>query len=117
VLRNKQQEDLGTQGSLDFLMEIGSRFTLSRKFSAISLSILAMLSPLYVESSTEDDQEPEDEPLSFFFTLFLLLLLLILAIALSLYCDQSLTRFDSQALWLLWWPSCDPHPSRFCLEM
>ncbi|CAA7041794.1 unnamed protein product [Microthlaspi erraticum] len=75
-------------------MEPRSRFTVSRKFLAIGLSILAVLSPLYIDSSSEDDPEPEDEPLSFVFTLSVLLLLLVMAIALSLYCDQSLTRFD-----------------------
>ncbi|CAH8383284.1 unnamed protein product [Eruca vesicaria subsp. sativa] len=74
-------------------METGSsRFTSSRKFLAISLSVLAVLSPLYIDSLSEEDEEQEEELFGFMFTLPLLLLFLVLAIALSLYCDQSLTR-------------------------
>lgn len=81
-------------------METGSsnpmmgRFTSSRKFLAISLSVLAVLSPLYIDSLSEEDLEAEEELFGFMFSLSMLLFLLILAIALSLYCDQSLTRFD-----------------------
>ncbi|CAN8244265.1 unnamed protein product [Cochlearia groenlandica] len=64
------------------------------KFLAISLSILAVLSPLYIDRLSEEDLEHEEELFGFVFSLFVLLLLLILAIALSLYSDQSLTRFD-----------------------
>ncbi|XP_010535752.1 PREDICTED: uncharacterized protein LOC104810956 [Tarenaya hassleriana] len=70
------------------------RITSSRKFLAISLTVLAVLSPLYIDSLSEEDPEPEEEPLSFMFWLPLLLFLLVLAIVLSLYFDQSLTRFD-----------------------
>lgn len=78
-----------------FCMETGSsRFTSSRKFLAISLSVLAVLSPLYIDSLSEEDEEPEEELFGFMFSLPVLLLFLVLAIALSLYCDQSLTRFD-----------------------
>ncbi|KAF8113363.1 hypothetical protein N665_0050s0023 [Sinapis alba] len=76
-------------------METGSsRFTSSRKVLAISLSVLAVLSPLYIDSLSEEDEEPEEELFGFMFSLPMLLFLLVLAIALSLYCDQSLTRFD-----------------------
>ncbi|KFK26356.1 hypothetical protein AALP_AA8G237800 [Arabis alpina] len=78
-------------------METGSSgprmgsFTSSRKFLAISLSVLAVLSPLYIDSLSEEDLEEEEELFGFMFTLSMLILLLILAIALSLYSDQSLT--------------------------
>ncbi|XP_002871978.2 uncharacterized protein LOC9308047 [Arabidopsis lyrata subsp. lyrata] len=81
-------------------MEAGSsspmmgRFTTSWKLLAISLSVLAVLSPLYIDRLSEEDLEEEEELFGFMFSLSLLLLLLILAIALSLYCDPSLTRFD-----------------------
>lgn len=81
-------------------METGSsstmmgRFTTSRKFLAISLSVLAVLSPLYIDSLSEEDLGEEEELFSFMFSLSVLFLLLILALASSLYCDQSLTRFD-----------------------
>ncbi|XP_010420980.1 PREDICTED: uncharacterized protein LOC104706479 [Camelina sativa] len=70
------------------------RFTTSWKLLAISLSVLAVLSPLYIDSLSEEDQEEEEELFSFMFCLSVLLLLLILAIASSLYYDPSLTRFD-----------------------
>ncbi|KAG7551439.1 Leucine-rich repeat cysteine-containing subtype [Arabidopsis thaliana x Arabidopsis arenosa] len=70
------------------------RFTTSWKLLAISLSVLAVLSPLYIDRLSEEDLEEEEELFGFMFSLSLLLLLLILAIVLSLYCDPSLTRFD-----------------------
>ncbi|CAA7061147.1 unnamed protein product [Microthlaspi erraticum] len=81
-------------------METGSsspmmgKFTSSRKFLAISLSVLAVLSPLYIDRLSEEDLEEEEELFGFMFWLSMLFFLLVLAVGLSLYCDQSLTRFD-----------------------
>ncbi|KAL0887386.1 hypothetical protein Bca101_011369 [Brassica carinata] len=77
-------------------LSLSTRSNIKRglKFLAISLSVLAVLSPLYIDSLSEEDEEPEEELFGFMFSLPVLLLFLVLAIALSLYCDQSLTRFD-----------------------
>ncbi|XP_022732066.1 uncharacterized protein LOC111286399 [Durio zibethinus] len=61
---------------------------------AIGLIVLGVLSPLYINRGTVSELEPDEQPINFASWLPLLLLILILAIALSLYCDKSFTRFD-----------------------
>lgn len=61
---------------------------------AIVLTILAVLSPLYIDHRPVSDLELEEQPINFDSWLPLLLLVLTLAIALSFYFDQSFTRLD-----------------------
>ncbi|XVE97764.1 hypothetical protein REPUB_Repub03eG0046900 [Reevesia pubescens] len=61
---------------------------------AIGLIILGVVSPLYINRGTVSEVEPDEQPINFASWLPLLLLILIVAIALSLYCDRSFTRFD-----------------------
>lgn len=61
---------------------------------AIGLTILAVVSPLYINQTPSDELEEDEEPLSLSVWLPLLLLVLIFAIFLSLYLDQSYDRFD-----------------------
>ncbi|XP_015945559.1 uncharacterized protein LOC107470668 [Arachis duranensis] len=70
----------------------GSRVSSYEKLAAIGLVVLAVASPLYIDSKPES--ESEDEPINFAFWLPVLLFLLMLAIALSTLLDQSFTRFD-----------------------
>ncbi|CAN8252517.1 unnamed protein product [Cochlearia groenlandica] len=70
------------------------RLNSSRKFLILSLSVLAVLSPLYIDNSSDEELEENEELFGFMFWFSMFLFLLVLAIALSLYCDQSLTRFD-----------------------
>lgn len=61
---------------------------------AITLTLIAVFSPLYIDRMPERDLELEEQPINFASWLPLLLLVLILAITLSLYFDQSFSRFD-----------------------
>ncbi|XP_044472199.1 uncharacterized protein LOC123200884 [Mangifera indica] len=71
-----------------------SRYSSCERLVAISLTLLAVLSPLYINHRPASDLELEDQPLNLDAWLPLLLLLLILAIALSLCLDESFSRFD-----------------------
>ncbi|EOY30045.1 hypothetical protein QUC31_020460 [Theobroma cacao] len=90
-----------------FLLYLNQRFTRSdrhwirssssssyERLVAIGLVVLGVVSPLYTNRATVSELEPDEQPINFASWLPLLLLILILAIALSLYCDRSFTRFD-----------------------
>lgn len=61
---------------------------------AIGLTLVAILSPLYIDRNKLVDPELEEQSLGISSYLPLLMLLLIIAIAMSCYFDQSFTRFD-----------------------
>ncbi|MED6155944.1 hypothetical protein PIB30_010292 [Stylosanthes scabra] len=71
----------------------GSRVSSYEKLAAIGLVVLAVASPLYIDSKPESELV-EDEPINFAFWFPVLLFLLMVAIALSTLLDQSFTRFD-----------------------
>ncbi|XWS70181.1 hypothetical protein CRYUN_Cryun03dG0026800 [Craigia yunnanensis] len=71
-----------------------SRSSSYERVVAIGLIVLGVVSPLYINRATVSELEPDEQPINFASWLPLLLLILILAIALSLYCDRSFTRFD-----------------------
>ncbi|KAL5559541.1 hypothetical protein UlMin_035752 [Ulmus minor] len=71
-----------------------SRFSSYERLVAIGLALLAVLSPLYIGRREVDDSELDEPAFSFDYWLPVLLLTLTLAIAVSLYLDKSLTRFD-----------------------
>ncbi|KAJ0030513.1 hypothetical protein Pint_13671 [Pistacia integerrima] len=75
-------------------MNRSSRSSSCERLVAISLTLLAVFSPLYINRRPTSDLEIEDQPINLDSWLPLFLLLLILAIALSLYLDQSFSRFD-----------------------
>ncbi|KAJ0090748.1 hypothetical protein Patl1_13768 [Pistacia atlantica] len=75
-------------------MNRSSRSSSCERLVAISLTLLAVFSPLYINRRPTSDLELEDQTINLDSWLPLLLLLLILAIALSLYLDQSFSRFD-----------------------
>lgn len=80
-------------------MEIGatrrkSRFSSYERLAAIGMGLLAVISPLYIDRREVSDPELDEAATSFDCWLPLLLLVLISAIALSLFLDRSLTRFD-----------------------
>lgn len=58
------------------------------------MALLAVISPLYIDRRGASDPELDEVAVSFDSWLPLLLLVLISAIALSLFLDRSLTRFD-----------------------
>ncbi|KAK7383363.1 hypothetical protein VNO78_29040 [Psophocarpus tetragonolobus] len=70
-----------------------SRFSSYERVAAISLVILAVASPLYIDNR-ESELEDEEQSINFPFWLPLLLFVLILAIALSAFLDRNFTRFD-----------------------
>ncbi|XP_006353859.1 uncharacterized protein [Solanum tuberosum] len=61
---------------------------------AIGLTLVAILSPLYIDRRKLVDPELEEQSLGISSYLPLLMLFLIIAIAMSCYLDQSFTRFD-----------------------
>ncbi|KAJ8750997.1 hypothetical protein K2173_016178 [Erythroxylum novogranatense] len=61
---------------------------------AILIGLLAVFSPLYINQRPVYDSELDDQPINLASWLPLLLVMLILAISLSLYLDQSFTKFD-----------------------
>lgn len=61
---------------------------------AICLTLLAVLSPLYVDRRQVIEPDLDEEPISFSCYLPLLMFLLIMAITLSRYLDSALTSFD-----------------------
>ncbi|XP_050365679.1 uncharacterized protein LOC126784242 [Argentina anserina] len=75
-----------------------NRFSSYERLVAIGLALLAVLSPLYIDRTTEDDSELDlQEPINFAAWLPLLLVVLILAITLSLYLDRSFTSVKLQS--------------------
>lgn len=62
---------------------------------AIIFTILAVLSPLYIDRRSAEELEPDEPGLGFSALLPLLLLVVIMAIAVSCYVDQNFTRFDA----------------------
>ncbi|KAF7830414.1 putative transmembrane protein [Senna tora] len=66
----------------------------SQRVIAIGLAILAVASPLYIDSKSASELEEEEEAVNLAFLLPLLLFVLILAIVLSAFLDRSFTRFD-----------------------
>ncbi|PON63407.1 Transmembrane protein [Trema orientale] len=80
-------------------MELGatwrrSRFSSYERLLAIGMALLAVISPLYIDRREVSDPELDEAAMSFDHWLPLLLFFLISAIALSLFLDRSLTRFD-----------------------
>ncbi|RDX76858.1 hypothetical protein CR513_43103, partial [Mucuna pruriens] len=80
-------------------MEVGdssrrSRFSSYERVAAISLVVLAVASPLYIDRRPESELEDDEQSINFAFGLPLLLFLLIIAIALSAFLDRNFTRFD-----------------------
>jgi hypothetical protein len=78
-------------------MAIGATWRVSsyERLVAIGLTLLAVISPLYIDRRTVNDLELEEQPIIDLVSwLPLLLLLLILAIILSSYCDRISTRSD-----------------------
>ncbi|PKU76016.1 uncharacterized protein LOC110093312 [Dendrobium catenatum] len=70
-----------------------SRPTVTEKVFAISIVLLAMISPLYIgKKAAEEDEDEENRSLSFW--LPLLLILLISCISLTCFMDQRFLRFD-----------------------
>lgn len=70
------------------------RFSSYERLAAIGLSILAVLSPLYIDRRQASEPEDDEQPINLAFLLPLLLLVLIVAITLSRCMDRSLIRFD-----------------------
>ncbi|CAJ1972904.1 unnamed protein product [Sphenostylis stenocarpa] len=80
-------------------MELGenrrrSRFSSYERVAAISLVLLAVASPLYIDHTSDAELEDDDQSINFAFFLPFLLFLLILVIALSSFLDRNFTRFD-----------------------
>ncbi|XP_044463260.1 uncharacterized protein LOC123207438 [Mangifera indica] len=71
-----------------------SRSSSCDRLLAISLTLLAVFSPLYINRRAASDLELKDQLINLDSWLPLLLLLLILAIASPLYLDQTFSRFD-----------------------
>ena len=80
-------------------MELGETWRRTRsssyeRLAAIGMALLAVLSPLYINRRVVDDSELDESSISLDAWLPLLLLVLISAIAVSLFLDRGLTRFD-----------------------
>lgn len=71
-----------------------SRSSSFHKWVAIVLTILAVVSPLYVNRMPLSEPEIEEESMDFASWSRFLLVLLILAFAFALYLNRSFTRFD-----------------------
>ncbi|XP_021738913.1 uncharacterized protein LOC110705374 [Chenopodium quinoa] len=69
-----------------------SRSSSYERLLAIIFTIVAVISPLYIDRRTESELEEEEETFNLAFLLPLLLLVVILAISVSCYLDQN--RFD-----------------------
>ncbi|XP_057426619.1 uncharacterized protein LOC130720054 [Lotus japonicus] len=72
----------------------GSRISSYERVAAISLVVLAVASPLYIDRRSESELEDDEHPLNIVIWLPLLLFILVLAITLSAFLDRSFTRFD-----------------------
>ncbi|KAG2390202.1 uncharacterized protein LOC124820829 [Vigna umbellata] len=70
-----------------------SRLSSYERVAAISLVVLAVASPLYIDHRAESELDDE-QSINFAFLLPLLLFVLILATALSAFLDRNFTRFD-----------------------
>ncbi|KAK4338596.1 hypothetical protein RND71_043083 [Anisodus tanguticus] len=68
--------------------------TYDHRLLAIGLTLVAIVSPLYIDRRKLVDPELEEQSLGISSYLPLLMLFLIIAIAMSCYLDQSFTRFD-----------------------
>ncbi|WCJ29329.1 hypothetical protein M5689_010970 [Euphorbia peplus] len=83
-----------------FLVYVVSGFNRSSRFSSgerlvgIGFTLLAVISLLYINATSNSASEMEEQSSNLTIWLPLLLFFLILVIGLSLYLDQSLTRFD-----------------------
>ncbi|WOG81501.1 hypothetical protein DCAR_0100650 [Daucus carota subsp. sativus] len=66
----------------------------TEKLVLISLTFLAILSPLIIDRREAIEPEPEEEPIDISSLGPVLLVVLIIAVAISCYLDKSLTRFD-----------------------
>ncbi|KAK7321578.1 hypothetical protein VNO77_32369 [Canavalia gladiata] len=80
-------------------MELGgssrrSRFSSYERVAAISLVVLAVASPLYIDRMPESELEDDEQSINLAFLLPLFLFVLILAIVLSAFLDRNFTRFD-----------------------
>ena len=71
-----------------------SRYSSYERLAAISLVVLAIASPLYIDRKPTTELEEEEPSISLSSLLPLLLLVLISVIALSAFLDSSFTRFD-----------------------
>ncbi|XP_065851374.1 uncharacterized protein [Euphorbia lathyris] len=71
-----------------------SRFSSGERLLGIGFALLAVASPLYINRRSDSVSELEQQSSNQTSWLPLLLFFLILAIGLSLYLDQSFTRFD-----------------------
>ncbi|XP_019458580.1 PREDICTED: uncharacterized protein LOC109358666 [Lupinus angustifolius] len=80
-------------------MEVGARSRVSKfssfeRMAAISLVVLAVASPLYIDRGSDNELEEDEQLMNIAVWLPLLLFVLILAIVLSAFLDRSFTRFD-----------------------
>ncbi|XP_027333629.1 uncharacterized protein LOC113848354 [Abrus precatorius] len=71
-----------------------SKFSSCERVAAISLVILAVASPLYIDRKPDSELEDNEQPINVAFWLPFLLFVLIIAIALSAFLDRNFTRFD-----------------------
>lgn len=75
----------------------GTRHSSSKKLLAISLGLIAVISPLFIDKKplTIEELELEEQPLVSISTYLLLVLMVLIIVAVfSCYLDHSLTRFD-----------------------
>nr|DAD27448.1 TPA_asm: hypothetical protein HUJ06_028916 [Nelumbo nucifera] len=66
----------------------------NERLVAIGLTLLAIVSPLYIDRKPSTEPDPDEQPISLASWLPLLLVVLIVAINLSRFLDRSFTRFD-----------------------
>jgi len=72
----------------------GSKVSSFERVAAISLVVLAVASPLYIDHRSESELEDDEQPISVTLWLPMLLFVLVLVISLSAFLDKSFTRFD-----------------------
>jgi hypothetical protein len=72
----------------------GSKISSYERVAAISLVVLAVASPLYIDHKSESELEDDEQPISVVFWLPMLLFVLVLVIGISAFLDKSFTRFD-----------------------
>lgn len=75
---------------------MGGRRSATEKLAAITLILLAVVSPLYIDrkATVESERGDEDEPGGLVPWLHLLLIFLIMAIIVSHFLDATFTRLD-----------------------
>ncbi|ONK65368.1 uncharacterized protein A4U43_C07F36390 [Asparagus officinalis] len=66
----------------------------TEKFTALTLALLAVMSPLYIDRRPRFDPDEEDEDGSLSVLLPLVLILLIVAINVTCFFDRRFVRFD-----------------------